>query len=265
MKPHDEAPAVLERFADRVAVVTGGASGLGEAIAHRLAAEGAHVVVADVDELGATRVAGEIGAAGGEATACATDVTVDTQVADLMERAAALGPLRALVLSAAVETRGGVVDCDDESWQQVIDVNLKGPFLCLRHAVPRMVEAGGGAVVALGSTLGQITQPQFAAYCASKFALTNLCKQVAIEHAADGVRVNVVAPSATDTGLFMKLTDAAPDPEAIRAQVASNMPMRRLARAEEVCEAVLFLLSDAATYTSGTVLPVDGGLAARRS
>ena len=153
----------------------------------------------------------------------------------------------------------------DDDWDVVVDVNLKGPFLGMRHAVPRMVEAGGGSIVALGSTLGQITQPQYAAYCASKFGLTNLCKQVAIEHAKDGVRVNVVAPSATDTGLFMKLTAMAPDPDGLRRQVAANMPMQRLARAEEVCEAVLFLLSDASSYTSGAVLPVDGGLAARRS
>jgi NAD(P)-dependent dehydrogenase (short-subunit alcohol dehydrogenase family) len=182
----------------------------------------------------------------------------------LVERASARGPLRGLVLSAAVETRAAVADCTDEDWQVVIDTNLKGPFLCMRAAVPAMVAAGGGSIVALGSTLGIIVAPQYAAYCASKFGLTNLCKQVAIEHAADGVRVNVVAPTATDTGLFMRLTALAPDPDAVRASVAANLPMRRLGTAAEVTDAVAFLLSDASSYISGAVLPLDGGLAARR-
>lgn len=248
------------RFTDQVAIVTGGASGLGEFIARRLAAEGAHVVVADVDGGGAERLAADI-----VGTPTTTDVTRWDDVVDMVAAARAIGPLRAMVLSAAVETRAGVVECSDDDWQRVVNVNLKGPFLCIKRAVPAMVEAGGGSIVALGSTLGQITQPQYAAYCASKFALTNLCKQVAIEHAKDAVRVNVVAPSATTTGLFMKMSEGAPDPEAIRAMVAANMPMQRLAEPEEVAEAVLFLLSDAASYTSGAVLPVDGGLAARRS
>jgi NAD(P)-dependent dehydrogenase (short-subunit alcohol dehydrogenase family) len=163
-----------------------------------------------------------------------------------------------------VETRSPIVDCTDEDWQRVIDINLKGPFLCMRHAVPHMVAAGGGSIVAMGSTLGSIVAPHFPAYCASKFGLTNLCKQVAIEHAPDGVRVNVLSLGPTDTGLFVRLTDMAPDPEAVRAGVAANLPMKRLGRASEVCAAVAFLLSDGAAWTSGAVLPLDGGLAARR-
>jgi NAD(P)-dependent dehydrogenase (short-subunit alcohol dehydrogenase family) len=192
------------------------------------------------------------------------DVRNDADVARVVASAAARGPLTALVLSAAVETRAPIVDCTDEDWQRVIDINLKGPFLCMRHAVPHMVAAGGGSIVAMGSTLGSIVAPQFPAYCASKFGLTNLCKQVALEHAPDGVRVNVLSLGPTDTGLFVRLTDMAPDPEAVRAGVAANLPMKRLGRASEVCAAVAFLLSDGAAWTSGAVLPLDGGLAARR-
>lgn len=253
------------RLAGGVAVVTGGASGLGAFVAGRLGVEGAAVVVADVDADGAERVVRDVEAEGGHAVAITTDVTNGDQVAAMVKAAQSLGPVRSLVLSAAVETRAGVTECSDDDWNRVLDVNLKAPFLCMKHAVPAMVEAGGGSIVALGSTLGQITQPQYAAYCASKFALTNLCKQVAIEHAADGVRVNVVAPSATTTGLFMKMTDEADDPEAIRRMVAGNMPMKRLASPREVADAVLFLLSDESSYTSGAVFPVDGGLAARRT
>jgi NAD(P)-dependent dehydrogenase (short-subunit alcohol dehydrogenase family) len=253
-------------LADRVAVITGGASGLGAAIARRFAAEGAHVVVADIDGAAAVTLAAEITDGGGTATAHTCDVTDAGQVAALMEMAAGLDePLKALVLSAAVERRAALTECTDEDWALTLDTNLKGPFLCLKEGLPAMVAAGGGAVVALGSTLGQIVAAKYPAYCASKFALTNLCKQVAIEHAADGVRVNVLAPSACDTGLFMRMSDSVDDPEGLRSMVASNIPMRRLGRAEEVAEAAVFLASDASSYVSGAVVPLDGGLAARRS
>lgn len=243
-----------------VAIVTGGASGLGEAISERLAGDGFHVVVADLDGVAASSVAGRIGG-----TAVAADVRVDTEVAGMVGRAVAAGRLRALVLSAAVEVRAPLLDTTDAMWRDVLDTNLKGPFLCLRHAVPAMVGAGGGSVIALGSTLGQIQAPQYPAYCASKFALTNLCKQVAIEHAADQVRVNVVAPAATEVGLFARVAEATGDPDGIRAFVAGNVPMGRLGRAEDVTALVSFLASDQAEYLSGAVIPLDGGLAARRS
>jgi meso-butanediol dehydrogenase/(S,S)-butanediol dehydrogenase/diacetyl reductase len=127
-----------------------------------------------------------------------------------------------------------------------------------------MVQAGGGSVIALGSTLGLIVAPGHPAYCASKGALANLCKQAAIEHAPDGVRVNMLAPSATDTGLFMKYSEQAPDPAALRAQIAANVPMQRLGTGDEVCDAVVFLASDHSSYLSGAVIPLDGALAARR-
>jgi NAD(P)-dependent dehydrogenase (short-subunit alcohol dehydrogenase family) len=233
-----------------VAIVSGAASGLGAAACDRLRDDGLDVVGADLDAT--------------EPWIEECDVRRDDDVRRVVEVARSKGPLKALVLSAAVETRSSVVDCTDDDWQRVIDTNLKGPFLLMRHAVPAMVDAGGGSVVAMGSTLGSIVAPQFAAYCASKFGLTNLCKQVAIEHAPDGVRVNVLSLGPTDTGLFVRLTDMAPDPEKVRAGVAANLPMRRLGRADEVCAAVSFLVSDGAAFTSGAVIPLDGGLAARR-
>ena len=247
-----------------VAIVTGGASGLGAAIVERLAADGRTVVVADLDEAGAAAVAGRIAEGGGSAEAVAVDVT-DAAMGDAaVAVAVGLGPVRTLVLSAAVETRASVVECTDEDWRQVIDTDLKGPFLCMRTTVPAMVDAGGGSIVALGSTLGQIAGRGYAAYCAAKFGLTNLCKQVAIEHAPDGIRVNVVAPSACDTGLFMRVSEATPDPERLRRQVAGAVPMGRLGSADDVASAVAFLASDESSYLSGAVLPLDGGLAARR-
>ncbi len=242
-----------------VAVVTGGGSGLGAAVARRLREDGFEIVVADIDGDAAAEVAEPIGAA-----AVIADVTESADVRALFDRAAGIGAVTAVVLSAAVEVRAPLEDTSDDDWRRVIDVNLKGPFLCLQAAVPHLRAAGGGSVVALGSTLGLTVAPQYAAYCASKGALVNLCKQVAIEHAPDAIRVNVLAPSATDTGLFVRLTDLAPDPEAVRAGVAANMPMQRLGTAAEVCDAVSFLVGPASTYLSGAVIPLDGGLAARR-
>jgi len=247
-----------------VAIVTGGASGLGEAISHRLAAEGATVVVADVDAGGAASVADAIVAAGHNAVAVTCDVTRAADVEAMVAEAAQLGRVGVLVLSAAVESLVPVVELSDEDWQRVLDVNLKGPFLCMRAAIPHMVDGGGGSVVALGSTLGLIVAPGHPAYCASKGALLNLCKQAAIEHAPDGVRINMLAPSATDTGLFMKYSEQAPDPAALRKMVASNVPMHRLGTGDEVCDAVVFLAGEHSTYLSGAVLPLDGALAARR-
>jgi len=248
---------------ERVAIVAGGASGLGEAISHRLATEGATVVVADVDGPGAQTVADAVVAQGHNAVAITCDVRKTAQVDAMVKEAASLGRIGVLVLSAAVESFTPVVDLSDDEWERVLDVNLKGPFLCMRATIPHMVD-GGGAVIALGSTLGLIVAPGHPAYCASKGALVNLCKQAAIEHAPDGVRVNMLAPSATDTGLFMKYSEQSPDPAALRAQIASNVPMRRLGTGDEVCDAVVFLASDQSAYISGAVIPLDGALAARR-
>jgi NAD(P)-dependent dehydrogenase (short-subunit alcohol dehydrogenase family) len=222
------------------------------------------VAVADTDEAGAQTVADAIVSLGHNAVAVRCDVTRRDEVDGMVAEAARLGRIGVLVLSAAVESLVPVVDLTDDEWQRVLDVNLKGPFLCMRAAIPHMVEAGGGSVIALGSTLGLIVAPGHPVYCASKGALVNLCKQAAIEHAPDGVRVNMVAPSATDTGLFMKFSAQAPDPDALRAQIAANVPMRRLGTGDEVCDMVAFLASDHSTYLSGAVIPLDGGLAARR-
>jgi NAD(P)-dependent dehydrogenase (short-subunit alcohol dehydrogenase family) len=250
----------------RVALVTGGAWGLGAAICVRLAQEGHRVVVADIDEAASQNVAAAIIADGFVADPMTADVRSEGEVAAMVDAVVERHDrLDVLVCSAAVETRASVVDCSDDEWQRVLDVNLKGPFLCMKHAIPAMIRGGQGSVVLLGSVLGSIGAPGYAAYCASKGALVNLAKQAAIEHAPDAVRINVVSPSATDTGLFIQVASQAPDPQAIIDMVASRNPMGRLGTAAEVCDAVAFLASDRSTYISGTVIPLDGAMAARRS
>src|SRR6476620_4093051 len=235
----------------RGALVTGGASGLGEAIAQRFANEGATVVIGDLDAAGAQAVADAIVARGHNALAVVGDVTRTEDVESMVDAAASIGPLRVLVLSAAVESYKPVIELSDEEWQHILDVDLKGPFLAMRAGIPHLVANGGGSVIALGSTLGLIVAPGHPAYWAATGALVNLCKQAAIEHAPDN-------------GLFMKFSEQAPDPESLRSRVANANPMRRLGAADEVCDAAVFLASDQSTYVSGTVIPLDGGMAARR-
>jgi NAD(P)-dependent dehydrogenase (short-subunit alcohol dehydrogenase family) len=238
----------------RVAVVTGGASGLGAALVERFGDEGATVVSADLDH-----------PAGASPDARTVDVTRESDVAELFDDVLARhGRLDVLVCSAAVEIRAPLAETSDEDWQRVIDVNLKGPFLCMKHAIPAMVKTGGGSCVLMGSTLGALGSPQYSAYCASKGALVNLAKQAAIEHAPDGVRVNVVSPSACEAGLFMKVAEASGDPEGIKRFVSDRNPMARLGTIDDVCAAVLYLATDGSSYVSGSVIPLDGGLAARR-
>jgi len=256
----------VRRLVGQVAVVTGGGSGLGAAAARRLAAEGAIVIVADLDEDDARRVAIAIADAGGDAEPSMVDVTHEGEVAAMFEAIVEQhGRLDVLVCSAAVEIRASVIDTTDAAWRRVLDVNLKGPFLCMKHGLGPMVSTGGGSVILLGSILGAIGSPGYAAYCASKGALVNLAKQAAIEHAADGVRVNVVSPSACETGLFLEMVAQAPDPDAIKRMVADRTPMGRLGTEADVVETIMFLASDESSYISGTTIPLDGGLAARRS
>jgi NAD(P)-dependent dehydrogenase (short-subunit alcohol dehydrogenase family) len=248
-----------------IAIVTGGASGLGEAIVRRLAGDGARVVIADIDERGGQQVADNLKANGLPVEAETVDVTDEGEVAAMVDAVVERHhSLDVLVCSAAVEVRASAVDCTDDDWQRVLDVNLKGPFLCMKHSIPHIVSAGGGSVVLLSSVLGAIGSPGYAAYCASKGALNNLAKQAAIEHAPDGVRVNVVSPSATDTGLFMKMAQGTGEPQKIIDMVTRNSPMRRLGTGAEVADTVAFLCSPGAAYISGTIIPLDGGLAARR-
>lgn len=248
----------------RVVLITGGASGLGAAVAARLAGDGAHVIIADLDRAAAEQVRAQIAHKGGAATVVAGDVTRSADVERFVAAAENVGGLDGMVLSAAVEVRRDLVDTSDEDWRRVIDVDLKGPFLCMKHGIPLIARSGGGSVVALGSTLGAIGQPGYAAYCAAKGALVNLCKQAAIEHARDGVRVNVVSPSACDVGLFLRVAEQSGNAQAIKDMVARNIPAGRLGSADDVASTVAFLLGDGSAYISGTVIPLDGGLAARR-
>lgn len=249
----------------RTAVITGGGSGLGAAIAARLADEGCAVAVLDLREDAAEAVAKAIVARGGRAAAIRSDVTSDDSVAAAIGRCAGeLGRPSVLVNSAGIAPgEGGVTSCPPDQWDLVMAVNVRGTYLTARHALPHLIAAGGGAVVNLSSVFGFRGLAGECAYAASKAAIVNLTRQMALDQAGHGIRVNCVCPSDCDTPMIDGLVAREADPAAAKAALAAAIPLGRLGRAEEVASAVAFLCSDEASFITGAALPVDGGFLAR--
>ncbi len=244
-----------ERFEGRVALITGGGSGLGRATALRLASEGAAVVVADINPDGGRETCRLIGAEGGRALFVQADVTraadAEKMVAETVE---AFGRLDVLVPSAGVGAGGTVVDVSEQDWDRVVDLDLKGVFLSCKFAVPAMLETGGGAIVTV-SSIGGMQGKGGASFCAAKGGVVNLTRSMAIAHARQNVRVNCICPGWVRTPINEAVLK---DPER-RAKIADMHPMGRLGTPEEIAAAAAFLASDEASWITGAVLPVDGG------
>jgi NAD(P)-dependent dehydrogenase (short-subunit alcohol dehydrogenase family) len=247
-------------FTGKTAIVTGAASGIGAAISRDLARFGATVILADMDVAGMTTVAGKIEAAGGKALHHKTDISDAANVADLVAFAVAqTGGLHLMVNNAGI---GGptlpVGDYPLEGWQKVIDVNLNGVFYGMRYALPEMVKAGGGSIVNMASILGSVGFASSGAYVAAKHAVVGLTKTAAIEYAKDNVRVNAVGPGFINTPLLEKNLDAD-----TLAGLAGLHPIGRLGTAEEVSALTCFLLSEQASFITGSYHLVDGGYTAQ--
>ena len=240
----------------RVALVTGAGSGIGAATATLLAGLGAEVVVADLSPDSAERVAGEIVAGGGTAYAVAVDVTdassVDTQVAGVVQRS---GGLHIAVNNAGVAVpMVPLADLTDEHWRHVTSVNLDGVFHCLRAELRVMRAGGGGAIVNMSSVLGKVARPGSAAYVGTKHAVIGLTRGAAVDHAADGIRVNSIGPGFIRTPLL-----EGRHTEQALAEVTSRWALDRLGEPDEIAQAVAWLVSDASSFVTGTHLAVDGG------
>lgn len=249
----------------KVAVITGAASGQGRAAARRFSEAGARIVVADIDDDGAADTVKLVEEGGGEAIALHTDVSQQADNEALISAAVERwGRLDVLYNNAAVQMSGHLLECTEAEWDLTMATNLDAIFWACRAAIPRMLEGGGGSIINTASVLGLVGSAGYCAYGAAKAGLVALTRQIAVEY-GPAIRANVIAPGSIDTPRFRKVADEmGMDREAFLAMLHKNIPLHRLGTADDVAGIALFLASEQSAYTTGAVIPADGGLAALR-
>ncbi len=247
------------RLRDKVALITGGGSGIGEAMAKRFAAEGAAIAIADLNREGAEGVAAAVRQAGGRAHAIAADVSREDDVrAMLADTHEAFGALHILVNNAAIFVDNDVEDTTEDEWDRIMDINVKSLFWTCKHGLPALKETKG-VILNVSSMVGVHAQPHSIAYCASKGAVIAFTKALALDCAPYGVRANTLCPASVTTPLMNYFINLQPDPDAMRASVAARHPLGYISTPEEMANAALFLVSDEASFVTGTELYADGG------
>ena len=250
-------------LAGRKVIITGGGAGIGLSTARRLVREGAAVGLLDLDGAAAIAAAKQIQDEGGQAFGIGADVTDAASVEHAVAAAsAALGGIDGLFNNAGIAGFGSVHESTPESWQRVWAVNVTGTFLASRAVLPQMIAQGSGSIVNVGSVAGMVGIPGMAAYCAAKGAIVNLTRQMGAEYAKHGIRVNSVSPGTIAETAMGKSLLGSDTSEAGMAKRLAKYPLGRFGKPEEIAEAVVFLLSDAASFCVGANLAVDGGMTA---
>ncbi len=244
---------MVNRSGPELTIVTGAGSGIGRAVARRLAADGVSVLAADIDLAAARRTAADAGAA---VSAAQVDVSDEDSVRALVGAAAELGEIEALVNVAGVGSVTNAPDTPLELWERVMSVNATGTFLCCKHVIPHLRARRSGVIVNVASIAGLVGMRNRVAYCASKGAVVALTRAIALDHVGEGIRVNAVCPGTVDTPWIERLCEQT---GVTRESLAERQPMGRIASPDEVAGAVAWLLSVEAAFAAGSMLVLDGG------
>ncbi len=247
---------MVDRLKGKVAIVTGAGSGIGRASAILFAREGAKVVVADYDEKGGKGTANLIAKAKGKAVFVKADVSKDSDAKAIVAAAVrSFGKLNILYNNAGIVRWGNAVECTEADWNRVIDINLKGAWLCSKYAIPEMIKAGGGSIVNTASIAGCVAFAKIAAYCASKGGLIELTKSMALDFAPQKIRVNAVCPGVIKTGMTKGILN---DKKTMAGMLQATV-IGRLGEPEDIAYAALYLASDESSFVTGTTIVADGG------
>lgn len=250
----------MPSLTSKVAVITGGASGIGRAAALLFARKGAAVAIADLNQSTGQAVVKEISDFGGRAIFETADVTRDEECKRVVDRTVAeFGAIQVLFNNAGIIRRATVVDLSEEDWDRVMAVNVKSMFLMSRHVIPVMARAGAGSIINMASGWGLSGGARAAVYCASKGAVVLLTKAMAVDHGPQNIRVNCICPGDTDTGMLRSEAQQLGEITDRFLADAARRPLGRIAHPDEIAQAALYLASDVSSFVTGTALVVDGG------
>jgi NAD(P)-dependent dehydrogenase (short-subunit alcohol dehydrogenase family) len=245
----------------RTAIVTGGAKGIGRGAAECLARDGCSVVIVDIDEAAARQTTSDLGSSYSEVSFVAADIAKAEECERAVEETVARhGGVDILVNNAGIQTFGGPVDTTEEIWDRTMNANLKGHWLMSRAAIPWMLKAGKGAIVNVASVQGLASQPNVVAYSTSKHAMIGLTRTMAVDLARKGIRVNCVCPGTVDTPMLRWVIEQDDDPPRLEKILNNMHPIGRMGRPSEIGEVIAFVASDKASFMTGSIVTVDGGL-----
>ncbi len=251
------------RLKDKSCIITGGGSGIGRAACLMFAKEGARLVIADKRKDQAQSVADECVKLGAKAIALEVDVTKAADAKRMVdETVKAYGRLDVLLNNAGYGIAGNGVETDEDAWEALMAVNVRGVYLCTKFAIPAMAANGGGSIVNTASVVAAVGIKDRAAYCASKGAVAALTRAVAIDHVAQGIRCNAISPGTINTPYFEDILAKSPNAAEILQGLKDRQLMRRLGTPDEIAAGMLFLASDESSFATGTILTIDGGMTA---
>lgn len=249
------------RFKNKTAIITGGGSGIGKAVAIEAASEGANVVIADINKAGAEETAMIIQENKGDCLVIPIDLKDHKQIRDLCSKTVdAYGSIDLLCYSAGIQTYGTVVSANEKMWDDTMDVNLKGMYLTAKYCIPEMIKREGGSIVNISSVQGFACQKNVAAYAASKGGAIALTRAMALDHASDNIRVNCICPGSIDTPMLRYGASKHGNTKEVIKEWGDNHPIGRVGKPEEVAKTVMFLWSEDSGFITAQPIVVDGGL-----